>query len=116
MMTPLLLGVLFTDALREVLWVWWGLCLASLLTAAAIKQDGVYGLVVGYYFLYALLIFYSMRENSFLSYLKQLVQQRRVREKIDNQDVNMKHMLANVAHDLKTVSYVYLLLAVELTY
>lgn len=104
MLTPLLLTVIFADALREVLWVSWALCLTSLLAAAAIKQDGAYGLIVGYYFLYALLIFYSMQSNALLAYLMRTVQRRRVQDKLEQQDMNMKHMLANVAHDLKTVS------------
>lgn len=103
MLAPLLLGAVFADALREVIWLWWALCLLSLVSVAVLTQSIAYGLVVLYYFFQSGIIFYALRQNALLQLLKQQLQESQQEATLREQDLNLKHMMANVAHDLKTV-------------
>lgn len=101
---PLLLGSVYYDALRDIYWLWWVVCFATLLAAALIMKDIVYAAVMFYLYAQFAVVFFAIRQNVWVAYLKDQLRQHEQALAMSAQDSNMKHILANVAHDLKTVS------------
>eukprot|EP01031_Cornospumella_fuschlensis_P030796 gene30796-37206_t len=102
MINPLLLGVIFSDALREGIWVWWIVCVLTLIVAAVITENTKLSYSISYYFLQSGLVSYIIHQNTRMSHLKEQLMRRDQQLALSAFDTNMKQMLANVAHDLKT--------------
>lgn len=86
----------------------WLICLGSLISAAVIKEDRASMEGIGYYVGFCMLIFLckKMKQTDMKLQEQQcclVVEQEKAKE-LEAQEENMKHMVANVAHDLKTVS------------
>jgi hypothetical protein len=104
MLNPLLFGVLFYDALRETLWALWLMSLCSLISVSILCNSKHIGFTIVYYFLLSGLIFYGMQKNFELVATRELLQEQKLEKEINDFDQNMKQIVGNVAHDLKTVS------------
>ncbi|RYH07580.1 hypothetical protein EON65_41620 [archaeon] len=104
MMHPLLLGVIFSDALRGAVWVWWVICMLALIAAAVITKNAQLSLGLSYYCFQTAVVLYCVCHNTRLLRLREDLMRRDQQLALSIQDTNMKHMMANVAHDLKTVS------------
>lgn len=104
MFCPLLFGVIFYTSIKQVIWGIWVLCLSSLVAHAIWMQSAQTGFTVIYYFILSGVIFCGIDKND--KEVIVLVKEKEIeKEKVINAfDQNMKSMVGNVAHDLKTVS------------
>lgn len=102
--TPLLLSAIYNDALRDIFGIWWAACVLALVVSIALVNDLAYGLITCFFFGQTFLLFYAMQHNVWMMYFKEELRHRQQQEEIVRHDGNMKLMLANAAHDLKTVS------------
>lgn len=107
MLCPILFGSLFYDQLRGVVWAIWALCLSSLIASAAITKSTAMGFSVVYYFLISGLILVNRHQSSQVTASRQQRDERMQAQQMVAVDQNMRAMVGNVAHDLKTVSHIH---------
>ena len=100
---PLLLSAVYYDALRDLAWLWWVACGVSLIIVCSILEDDAYIFISVFSFFQAILIYAAIFHNTWIVHVKDEMRQRSQQEEILRHDANMKLMLANAAHDLKTV-------------
>lgn len=108
MVCPVLFTVIFYGTLGEMMHFLWLFCLASLIFLSIWQGSVPLGYTTIYYFIVSALIFYEIRSCYQTRYSQEKLLKTSCDEALRLHDQEMKNMVGNVAHDLKTVSSISL--------
>eukprot|EP01039_Chlorochromonas_danica_P008640 gene8641-9521_t len=102
MICPVLFTVIFYGTLGEMMHLLWLFCLASLIFLSIWQGSAPLGYTIIYYFIASALIFYEIRSSYRIRHSKEKLLKDSCEEALRLHDQEMKNMVGNVAHDLKT--------------